>query len=167
MIDGDKPGDLVPKDRNRDSVSGKESMFRKAEKVFENFQNRLEQIQDDVYDDSAVGEDNIKITDGDDFFVIEGVNNNLLQKIEFYKSRALTRKKIKALVNDDADFDAGDYDVIAAEFDVSVEDTKDIIDLLKSCFDDKGHFLRRSFERNIPEFIRYEKKIFEFLWHFN
>ena len=35
MIDGDKPGDLVPKDRNRDSVSGKESMFWKAEKVLE------------------------------------------------------------------------------------------------------------------------------------
>jgi len=250
MIDGDKPGDLVPKDRNRDSVSGKESMFWKAEKVlegvygqtlgklsskkiekklalavellkavespekineimkniygddfakidsrklgqkisivsdllaavekvpngwnilekvFDNFQNRLEQVQDDVYDDIAVGEDNIKIADGDDFFVIERVNNNLLQKIEFYKSRALTRKKIKALVNSDADFDAGDYDIIAAEFDVSVEDTKDIIDLLKSCFDDKGHFLRRSFERNIPEFIRHEKKIFEFLWHY-
>ena len=119
-----------------------------------------------MYDNIAVGEDNIKIADGDDFFVIERVNNNLLQKIEFYKSRALTRKKIKALVNSDADFDAGDYNIIAAEFDVSVEDTKDIIDLLKSCFDDKGHFLRRSFERNIPEFIRYEKKIFEFLWHY-
>ncbi len=136
------------------------------EKVFDDFQNRLEQVRDDVYDNIAVGGDNLKIKDGDNSFVIDGVNDNLLQKIEFYKSRALTRKKIKALVSGDADFDAGDYDVIAAEFDVSVEDTKDIIDLLKSCFDDKGHFLRGPFERNISEFIRHEKKIFEFLWQY-
>ena len=138
------------------------------EKVFGDFQNRLEQVQDNVYDGIVVGEDAVKIADGDAVTVIEGVHNGLLQKIEFYKSRALVRKKIKALASGrgDADFDAGDYDIIAAEFDVSVEDTRDIIDLLKSCFDDTGHFLREPFEKNIPEFIRYEKKIFEFLWQY-
>jgi hypothetical protein len=138
------------------------------EKVFGDFQNRLEQVQDNVYDEIVVGEDAVKIADGDAVTVIEGVHNGLLQKIEFYKSRALARKKIKALVSGrgDADFDAGDYDIIAAEFDVSVEDTRDIIDLLKSCFDGRGHFLREPFEKNIPEFIRYEKKIFEFLWQY-
>ena len=138
------------------------------EKVFGDFQNRLEQVQDNVYDEIVVGEDAVKIADGDAVTVIEGVHNGLLQKIEFYKSRALARKKIKALVSGsgDADFDAGDYDIIAAEFDVSVEDTRDIIDLLKSCFDGTGHFLREPFEKNIPEFIRYEKKIFEFLWQY-
>ena len=138
------------------------------EKVFGNFQDRLEQVQDNVYDEIVVEKDAVKIADGDAVTVIEGVHNGLLQKIEFYKSRALVRKKIKALASGsgDADFDAGDYDIIAAEFDVSVEDTKDIINLLKSCFDDNGHFLRGTFERNIPEFIRYEKKIFEFLWQY-
>ncbi len=138
------------------------------EKVFVDFQNRLEQVQDNVYDEIFVGEDAVKIADGDAFTVIEGVHNGLLQKIEFYKSRALVRRKIKTLASGsgDADFDAGDYDIIAAEFDVSVEDTRDIIDLLKSCFDGAGHFLREPFEKNIPEFIRYEKKIFEFLWQY-
>jgi len=250
MIDGDKPGNLVPKDQNGGSSSGEKRMSRKTEKVltggygqalgkmgskkieeklglavkllaavespekineimkniykddfanidskklgqkigivsnllaavektpkgmdilekvFGDFQNRLEQVQDNVYDEIVVEKDAVKIADGDAVTVIEGVQNDLLQKIEFYKSRALTRKKIKALVSGDADFDAEDYDSIAAEFDVSVEDTKDIIDLLKGCFDDRGHFLREPFERNIPEFIRYEKKVFEFLWQY-
>ena len=69
------------------------------EKVFGDFQNRLEQVQDNVYDGIVVGEDAVKIADGDAFTVIEGVHNGLLQKIEFYKSRALVRKKIKALAS--------------------------------------------------------------------
>jgi len=250
MIDGDKPGDLVPKDRNHHSISGKEGVAKKTEKnlagvygqtlgrldskkfkkkltltvelleavdspekinkimkniygdnfkkidakelgqkmdiasnllaaveknpkgrnirkkVLDDFQNRLEQVKDDVYDDIAVEEGKIKIAAQGHSSIIKGVQTNLLQKLDFYKSRSMTRKKIKALVSGDADFDNRDYDVIAAEFDVSVEDTRNIIDLLKSCFDNKGHFLREIFEKNIPEFICYEKKIFEFLWQY-
>lgn len=146
-----------------EKVPGGRNIF---EKVLDDFQNRLDQVHDDVYDDIAVGQDKIRIMTGDNSSVIEGLQTGLLQKIDFYKSRAMTRKKIKALVSGDADFNADDYDVIAAEFDVSVEDTKDIIALLKGCFDDRGHFLRGPFERNIPEFVRYEKKIFEFLWQY-
>ncbi|RLC29793.1 MAG: hypothetical protein DRH32_06780, partial [Deltaproteobacteria bacterium] len=146
-----------------EKVPGGRNIF---EKVLDDFQNRLEQVHDDVYDDIAVGQDKIRIMTGDNSSVVEGLQTGLLQKIDFYKSRAMTRKKIKALVSGDADFNADDYDVIAAEFDVSVEDTKDIIALLKGCFDDRGHFLRGPFERNIPEFVRYEKKIFEFLWQY-
>jgi len=135
-------------------------------KVLDDFQNRLEQVKDDVYDDIAVEEGKIKIAAQGHSSIIKGVQTNLLQKLDFYKSRSMTRKKIKALVSGDADFDNRDYDVIAAEFDVSVEDTRNIIDLLKSCFDNKGHFLREIFEKNIPEFICYEKKIFEFLWQY-
>ncbi len=43
-------------------------------------------------------------------------------------------------------------------------DAEDIIEALQSCFDSQGHFLKSAFEKNIPKFIKYERKIFELLW---
>ncbi len=38
--------------------------------------------------------------------------------------------------------------------------------MLKSCFDEKGNFKKGTFAKIIPEFARYERRIFEFLWHY-
>ena len=45
-------------------------------------------------------------------------------------------------------------------------DAEDIIKALQSCFDSHGHFLKSAFEKNIPKFIKYERKIFELLWRY-
>lgn len=47
-----------------------------------------------------------------------------------------------------------------------MNDTAAMTDLLKDCFDDQGHFSRKVFERNIPEFCRCEKQVFEVLWRY-
>jgi len=63
------------------------------------------------------------------------------------------------------DFDDQDYETIARDFKISVEEVKTLLNLLKSCFDKEFHFLRGAFEKNIPEFAVHEK-VFSFLWHY-
>ncbi|MFH1942475.1 MAG: hypothetical protein ABIL68_10260 [bacterium] len=63
-------------------------------------------------------------------------------------------------------FSLQDFETLAKDFDISIEEARNLIELLKECFDDKGHFMRGTFARILPEFSRYERKIFEFLWHY-
>nr|HID58682.1 hypothetical protein [Desulfobacterales bacterium] len=86
--------------------------------------------------------------------------------ITFFKRRSNTKKKIQAVIRHGIDFDAKDYETIAKDFGIPVEAARHLVNLLKRCFHKDGHFLRKSFEANIPEFARYEKKVFEFLWHY-
>jgi len=69
-------------------------------------------------------------------------------------------------MNQPVDFDAQDYETIAQDFDITPDDAGTLVQLLKSCFNEKGHFLRSTFENNIPAFAKYEKKVFEFLWYY-
>jgi len=39
------------------------------------------------------------------------------------------------------DFDAQDYETIAQDFDITPDDAGTLVQLLKSCFNEKGHFL--------------------------
>jgi len=59
-----------------------------------------------------------------------------------------------------------DYGILAKDFGISMEGSRQLITLLRGCFDSKGCFLRKVFEKNIPEFLKYEKNIFQFLWHY-
>jgi glycerophosphoryl diester phosphodiesterase len=63
-------------------------------------------------------------------------------------------------------FDPRDHDALAAHFDLPVEDVKEIVALVESCFDAQGRFVRRVFEQNIPAFARHEKHVFELLWNY-
>jgi len=69
-------------------------------------------------------------------------------------------------MNPTADFGTPQFEAIAKDFGISVQDAEDIINLLKSCFDAQGNFLRATFEKKIVEFARYQKKVFEILWEF-
>ncbi len=59
-----------------------------------------------------------------------------------------------------------DIKKISKRFNLSISETKEIIHLLKGCFDSKDCFIRSEFEMRIPQFISLEKKIFEFLWNY-
>ncbi len=72
---------------------------------------------------------------------------------------------MRAMLKQKTSFSDGDLEVIAADFQISKENTKEVLTLLQGCFDKSGRFQRKEFEKNIPEFLKYEKNIFEFLWH--
>ena len=94
------------------------------------------------------------------------LNARLYELAAFFKHRTGTKKKIKQMLRQPIDFDAQDYKVIAKDFDVSVQSAEELLGLLRQCFDRDGRFIRTAFEKSIPRFTVYEKKVFEFLWHY-
>lgn len=94
------------------------------------------------------------------------LHERLLDLVGFFKHRVATKRKIHQMLSASVDFDAQDYETIARDFGILPADARRLLELLKSCFNPEGRFLRAAFERNIPEFARYEKKVFEFLWYY-
>ena len=134
--------------------------------VMNNFKVNLGQVPDNVYDDLLLAGDELRVRSGEKEMSIDKVPASISELIGFYKKRADARKKMMSMVHHTIHFEVQDYEAIARDFDISIQDSKDIISLVKGCFDSRGHFLRDAFEKNIPEFARYEEKIFEFLWNY-
>jgi hypothetical protein len=136
--------------------------------VMDNIKTRLELVRDEVYEDLQVGP-----AEGDESeearesaSLFGRLHAHLHKMVTFFKRRSSTRKKIKTIVYRAINFDAQDYDTLAKDFDISVEDAKDLIEMLRECFNEEGRFIRGAFARIIPAFAQYERKIFEFLWHY-
>jgi predicted hydrocarbon binding protein len=85
--------------------------------------------------------------------------------VTFQKKRSVTKKKMTQMVHHVIDFDNQDYETLAVDFKVSVDEAKTLVKILKSCFDSQGNFRKSTFGRIIPDLERYERKIFDFLWH--
>ena len=136
------------------------------QEVLQSIQGRFDQVSDKVFDDISVQDDIVKIRSGEEETAIGNVDSNLLDMINIYKSGADSMEKMKAVISSNANFTEKDYEALARNFGISVQDAEDIIKLLKSCFDKDGPFLRGTFEKNIPKFAQYERKIFEFLWKY-
>ena len=136
----------------------KDRFSQKAEKeVLNSVEKRLGQVRDDVFEALAVNEP-------------ETHTQTLTQKLQgmvvYFKRRVLTKKKIKNMAHAPIDFDDQDYETVARDFDISVEEAKVFLELLKGCFDGSGNFLRNGLEKNIPHMAKYGVKIFGFLWHY-
>ncbi len=134
--------------------------------VLRNIRARVEQVGDETFDNITVRKNVIKVRVNDKETTIRGVPAKLLNIIKFYKGRSGVNKKMKDLFRYAIDFDAQDYNILAKDLDIPVQDVIELIGLLRSCFDNQGHFLRKVFENNIPEFARYERKLFDFIWHY-
>jgi hypothetical protein len=63
------------------------------------------------------------------------------------------------------DFDNQDYETLAEDFKVTLDEAKTLVKMLKSCFDRRGNFSKSTFGRIMPDLERYESRIFDFLWH--
>jgi len=133
--------------------------------VLTNVQKRLGKVSDDVYENLHVDGDSIQTPSPDSGNLIGKVHKKILGMVTFYKNRSTTKKKMTAMVHRVIDFDAQDYDTLAQDFGVSVKEAEDLIRMLKGCFDEKGNFRRSAFGRIIPDLEKYERRIFEFLWH--
>jgi len=95
-----------------------------------------------------------------------GIHEKLLGMAGFFRRRFGTQQKMHEMMHHPVGFDQQDYETIAEDYNITPGDAEDLVDLLKGCFDEKGHFLRPAFEMNISAFARYETKIFEFLWQY-
>ena len=94
------------------------------------------------------------------------VDERILDMVSFFHHRGQTKKKMESLPYAMCEFDKSDYQTIARDFGSTVDEAKELVRILKLCFDDGGHFIRPVFEENIPALARYQDHVFEFLWHY-
>ncbi len=137
------------------------------DEVLEQVNERLDQVPEEVFDGLTIGD----ATDEGRAGKVAGtggkkLHGKLLGMVSFFKRRFSARKKIRRMMNEPVQFDEKDYETIAKDFGIMLRDAQSLVDLLKGCFDEDGHFLRPAFEKNIPAFAQYENKVFEFLWYY-
>jgi hypothetical protein len=129
-------------------------------------QKSLDHVADDVLESLALEGNEVvaEIEDGKKLRVQipEGMGQQLL----YYKKRAHTRCKMQNLLDKQVVFTEDDFEIIAEDFAIKADDAKDLFKLLQSSFDQDGHFQRKVFENNLMEFTKYERNIFQFLWHY-
>lgn len=139
---------------------------RLEDHVLGSVRRRLDEVPDEIFANLTIGEGTEKEAPGGGAEGRRGLHVKLQGMLSFFKRRFGTRQKIREMMNHPVAFDERDYETIAEDFGIPVEDARNLVDLLKGCFDERGSFLRPAFEKNIPAFAGYEKKVFEFLWYY-
>lgn len=147
------------------SMDRKKGSSEVESEVLDNVSSRLEDVKDGIYDNLVVEGNKIEAHVPGKKSVITQVHDKLGRMIGFYKNRSITKKKMADMVHQAIDFNQQDYETIAQDFQVDAEEAESLIRLLKSCFDNEGHFRKSVFVNGIPQLERYESKIFDFLWH--
>jgi len=146
---------------------GENPFSQKAEKeVLNSVEKRLGQVRDDVFEALAVNQPETGVEDDQGNSAVQTLSQKLQGMVTYFKRRVLTKKKIKEMAHSPIDFDAEDYEAVARDFDISVDEAKAFLELLKGCFDGAGNFLRNGLEKNIHHMAKYGVKIFGFLWHY-
>jgi hypothetical protein len=129
-------------------------------------QKSLDHVADDVLESLAV-EGNEVVTEVEDGKKLHiQVPDEVGRQLVYYKKRAQTRQKVRGMLNKQVSFNEDDFARISEDFAINVEDAKELLGLLQSSFDQDGHFKRKVFESNLKEFAKYERNIFQFLWHY-
>ncbi|MBW1989923.1 MAG: hypothetical protein JRI97_10315 [Deltaproteobacteria bacterium] len=128
--------------------------------------SRLALAPEEAFDDIIVSGDVLKGLTEKGKVVEKKVHRRIQDLVSFYKQRSVIKRKVKGMVKSPTEFDLQDYEVMAEDFGITAEGAKEMVGLLKGCFDSRGHFLRPAFEKNLPGFARYEDSVFEFLWYY-
>jgi len=148
-----------------DTIENKSEGEEIRTEVLNNVEERLSKVKADVFDNIRIEGNRIKAhTPGKGTF-IEKVHTKIIKMVTFQKKRSVTKKKMTQMVHRVIDFDNQDYETLAVDFRVSVDEAKTLVKMLKSCFDSQGNFSKSTFGRIIPDLELYERKIFDFLWH--
>ncbi len=146
----------------------------KRDKIYENIEPEtlknmkkgLVGVSDEVLDGIRVNGNEVeRISDSGETIVIK-IYEKLADMLSFFKIRSHTKRKMKSILHHKIEFDDQDIETIAKDFGITAENAVFLIELLKGCFDGDGSFRKKFFEKNIPQFIEFEKVIFEFLWHY-
>ncbi len=148
-----------------DTIENKSKDEEIRAEVLNNVEERLGKVKEDIFDNIRIEGNRIKAhTPGKGTF-IEKVHTKIIKMVTFQKKRSVTKKKMTQMVHRVIDFDNQDYETLAVDFKVSVDEAKTLVKILKSCFDSQGNFSKSTFGRIIPDLELYERKIFDFLWH--
>ena len=149
-----------------DAVETKGEGWDILEEVIQSIQGRFELAGENVFDSMMVEGGALKVLSEGKEIVIGGLNQNLLDKIEYHKQRSVCKRKLSAIAGCGVDFDTDDYSRLAERFDIPANDIKNIITLVKSCFDKDGYFQKGVFDGHLTEFARYPQEVFAFLWQY-
>jgi hypothetical protein len=155
-------------DLSSDLLAAVEKRAPKAEiknEVLGNLHERLDQVKDHVIDDVHVREDTTGARKTNKPVASDLVDSKIYQMVDFFKQRSVTRKKMVGMVHGAVEFSQQNYNVLAKDFGISVENAQALIRTLKGCFEDDGHFIKSRFLSAIDLFKQYEQKIFAFLWY--
>jgi hypothetical protein len=136
------------------------------ESVLQRIQGGMDQLPSELLDDLSVENNVVKVWEGDRERIVGNVEEKLAQAIDTAKDHAVARRKLQATTSNEPIYFARDAAALAAFFDLAPEDMEAILKLFRGCFDGRGGFQRASFEKKVPEFARYHKKIFQVLWEF-
>ena len=129
-------------------------------------QKSLDHVADDVLENLAIDGNEVvtEVEEGKKLHI--QVPDEVGRQLVYYKKRAQTRQKVRGMLNKHVSFNEDDFTRISEDFAIKVEDAKELLGLLQSSFDQDGHFQRKVFESNLKEFAKYERNIFQFLWHY-
>ena len=148
------------------SLQKSENTQEFAQQVIEKIQAGVDQIPAEVLDDMVVQDDAIKIWDGEDEKIVGEADEYLLNIIETSKERSSTKKKARTAFQPEEEFTAQDIERLSETFNIPKQEAEEICSIFKRCFDRQGNFQRTLFEKNVFEFARYPRRIFEILWEF-
>lgn len=123
-------------------------------------EERLGRVEESVYDNIRIEGNPIKAYTPGRGTVTEKVHTKIGKIVTFQKNRSETKKKMTQMVHRVIEFDVRDYETLAEDFKVSVDQAKTLVKTIKSCFDSQGNFSKSTFARIIPELERYERRIF-------
>jgi len=131
-----------------------------------NVQDRLDPVKDEILNSLTVKGDLLEAGGPGEEPVSAKIHGKIIDLVMFFKGRSKTRKKLIAIMTASVTFDDEDYDIIAKMFRISPKEARHLVEAIIACFDEKGGFLRKSFEDRIAEFAKYGENIFFFLWFY-
>jgi hypothetical protein len=135
--------------------------------ILNNLEHRLDVVADKVFDDLFSKERLAAYSsggDGDDF--LAGLNEKLRNMVQFYKQRGDVRRKLQQIVHGEVALTDAEYAALAKDYQISADDSREMIRLLGTCFSGDGRFQKQAFHQIIDVLKRHEEKILEFLWKY-
>lgn len=136
------------------------------EAVLQRVQTGMEQLPAELLTDMVVEKNEVKVWQNGREQVVGQVEDHLAQVIDTAKDHCAVRRKLRAGTGADPIYLSRDPSTLCSFFDLPAEDMDAILSLFRSCFDNRGNFQKTLFEKRVPEFARYHKKIFLVLWEF-
>ncbi|MBI5582091.1 MAG: hypothetical protein HY895_23275 [Deltaproteobacteria bacterium] len=136
------------------------------ESALQRVQAGMGQLPSELLNDLVIDNNVVKVWEGDRERIVGKVEEKLAQAIDTAKDHAAARRTLQATAGDEPIYFSRDAASLAAFFDLAPEEMEAILKLFRGCFDGRGGFQKTSFEKKIPEFARYHKKIFKVLWEF-
>ncbi len=130
-----------------------------------NLNQRLDAVRDQVFDEVQVRELTGEELHSGRPLPPGVVHSQIFEMVNFFKGRSGTRKKMVGMIHRPVDFEKKDYQILARDYRIELEDAQAMVEKLKGCFNEQGRFRKSRFHEAINHFRQYEQKIFGFLWH--